>query len=310
MPSHERAGDLPVVVALGSVDQGLVSGVLDGHCRFVATPGDGELAVAEGAIARADARVDQVLLGRAPALRVIARTGVGTDLIDVPAATARGVAVVVTPGAGAAAVAEGAIGMALHLVKRFGPLTAMVRDGRWAERAGVSVGDLDGATLGVIGFGRIGRRPRLAAPASWPTIRWRAPPTPPSGGRCASPAPRGRRVVTSTSAERADRAPGRRRFPGPASRARPSAAPRRARRHRRRVAGRDGRLSGSPDVLTPSRPDARCTATPISSSPHLMGAEFRPPRTTAAAPAAPDALRREPQAVADPAWRTSTKGIR
>src|SRR2546429_4289241 len=42
-----------------------------------------------------------------------------------------------------------AIGMALHLVKRFGPLTEMVRDGRWAERADVSVGDLDGATLGV-----------------------------------------------------------------------------------------------------------------------------------------------------------------
>ena len=75
-----------------------------------------------------------------------------------PAATARGIAVVVTPGAGAAAVAEGAIGMALHLVKRFGPLTALVREGRWAERATVPVGDLDGATLGVIGYGRIGRR--------------------------------------------------------------------------------------------------------------------------------------------------------
>jgi len=55
--------------------------------------------------------------------------------------------------------------MALHLVKRFGPLTAMVRDGRWAERAGVSVGDLDGATLGVVGFGRIGRRTAALAAA-------------------------------------------------------------------------------------------------------------------------------------------------
>ena len=45
-------------------------------------------------------------------------------------------------------MAEGAIGMALHLVKRFGPLTALVREGRWAERGGVGVGDLDGATLG------------------------------------------------------------------------------------------------------------------------------------------------------------------
>jgi D-3-phosphoglycerate dehydrogenase len=66
--------------------------------------------------------------------------------------------VVITPGAGAAAVAEGAIGMALHLVKRFGPLTALVREGRWAERGGTAVGDLDGAALGVIGYGRIGRR--------------------------------------------------------------------------------------------------------------------------------------------------------
>jgi D-3-phosphoglycerate dehydrogenase len=151
-------GEPPVVVALGSVDPALVAGVLDGHCRFVAAPGETELAAAEGAIVRADARVDQALLRRAPRLRVIARTGVGVDLVDVPTATARGIAVVVTPGAGAAAVAEGAIGMALHLVKRFGPLTALVREGRWAQRATVPVGDLDGATLGVIGYGRIGRR--------------------------------------------------------------------------------------------------------------------------------------------------------
>ena len=149
---------LPVVVALGSVDPVLVSEVLDGHCRFVTAPGEAELAIAAGAIARADARVDQALFDKAPALRVIARTGVGTDLVDVPAATARGIAVVITPGAGTAAVAEGAIGMAMHLVKRFGPLTALVREGRWAERAAVPVGDLDGATLGVIGYGRIGRR--------------------------------------------------------------------------------------------------------------------------------------------------------
>jgi phosphoglycerate dehydrogenase-like enzyme len=55
--------------------------------------------------------------------------------------------------------------MALHLVKRFGPLTALVREGRWAERAGVSVGDLDGATLGVIGYGRIGGRTAALAAA-------------------------------------------------------------------------------------------------------------------------------------------------
>ncbi len=126
-----------------------------------------------------------MLLRKAPALRVIARTGVGTDLIDVPAATARGIAVVITPGAGAAAVAEGAIGMALHLVKRFGPLTALVREGRWAERAGVSVGDLDGATLGVVGYGRIGQRTAaLAAGFGMRILAYDPVSEPPGDVRC------------------------------------------------------------------------------------------------------------------------------
>ena len=82
--ADSRAGPgLPVVVALGSVDPALVTGVLDGHCRFVADPGEAELVVAAGAIVRADARVDQALLGKAPGLQVIARTGVGVDLVDV-----------------------------------------------------------------------------------------------------------------------------------------------------------------------------------------------------------------------------------
>jgi phosphoglycerate dehydrogenase-like enzyme len=53
------------------------------------------------------------------------------------------------------ASAEGAI---VHLVKRLAPLTRLVREDRWAERAGIAVGDLDGATIGIIGYGRIGRR--------------------------------------------------------------------------------------------------------------------------------------------------------
>lgn len=175
---------LPVVVALGTVDPALVTGVLDGHCRFVAAPGEADLAAAAGAIVRADARVDQALLARAPRLRVLARTGVGTDLVDVPAATARGIAVVITPGAGAAAVAEGAIGMALHLVKRFGPLTALVREGRWAQRDAAGVGDLDGATLGVVGYGRIGRRAAALGAAFGMRVLAYDPVSEPPAGLC------------------------------------------------------------------------------------------------------------------------------
>jgi D-3-phosphoglycerate dehydrogenase / 2-oxoglutarate reductase len=151
-------GRRPVVVALGAVDPTLVTEVLGDSIAFVARPGPEDLAIAEGAIVRADAVVDGALLARAPRLRVLARTGVGVDLVDLEEASARGIAVVITPGAGTRAVAEGVLAHALHLVKRLTPLTRLVREGRWAERAGVAVGDLDGATIGIIGYGRIGRR--------------------------------------------------------------------------------------------------------------------------------------------------------
>jgi phosphoglycerate dehydrogenase-like enzyme len=148
-----------VVVGLGKVDPGLVTGVLGDGIDFVAEPAEADLAVAEGAIVRADAVVDAAFLDRTPRMRVLARTGVGTDLVDLEAATARGIAVVVTPGSGTRAVAEGVLAHTLALVKRVAPLTALVSGGRWAERdSGGPIGDLDGATIGIIGYGRIGRR--------------------------------------------------------------------------------------------------------------------------------------------------------
>ena len=50
------------------------------------------------------------------------------------------------------------LALALHLVKHLGEMTDLVRHGRWADRGQVRIGDLDGATMGVIGYGRIGRR--------------------------------------------------------------------------------------------------------------------------------------------------------
>jgi D-3-phosphoglycerate dehydrogenase len=150
--------DRPVVVALGPVDPALVTGVLGDEIAFVADPSEPDIANAVGAIVRADAVVDATFLARAPRLRVLARTGVGVDHVDVPAATARGIPVVMTPGSGTRAVAEGVFALVLHLVKRLGPSTDLVRQGRWADRGQLSVGDLDGATLGIVGYGRIGRR--------------------------------------------------------------------------------------------------------------------------------------------------------
>ncbi|WP_268982465.1 NAD(P)-dependent oxidoreductase [Streptomyces sp. MBT53] len=158
----------PTVVALGSVDPALVRGPPWGQAAFVPHPGPDDLAAAVGAIVRADAVVDRDALDRMPNCRVLARTGVGVgvDLVDVAEATARGMAVVVTPGSGSQAVADGVLGMALHLVKRFGPLNRPVREGQWARRAEIPVGDLSGARIGIIGYDRVGRRVGVLAEAS------------------------------------------------------------------------------------------------------------------------------------------------
>lgn len=147
-----------IVVALGDVEPDLVTGHLPPDARFVADPGPEDLRGAAGAIVRADALVDTAMLDRMPNLRVLARTGVGVERVDVAEATRRGLAVVVTPGAGTHAVAEGALAMILHLVKRLAVTTDCVARGRWSERAAITLGDLDGATIGIVGYGRIGRR--------------------------------------------------------------------------------------------------------------------------------------------------------
>jgi D-3-phosphoglycerate dehydrogenase len=307
---------LPVVVALGAVDPALVAGILDGHCRFVAAPDDADLAVAAGAIVRADARVDQALLGRAPALRVLARTGVGTDLVDLPAATARGIAVVITPGAGSAAVAEGAIGMALHLVKRFGPLTALVREGRWAERGGIGVSDLDGATLGVIGYGRIGQRTAaLGSAFGMRVLAYDPVSEPPAEVRCADLGDLAARSdVVTLHLPLNDQT---RHLVGDAflDRVKPGAVL--VNCGRGGLIDTDavwraltsGRLSGvGLDVFDPEPPASHplFSQPDVVLTPHLMGLSRRATAATfaAAAHGVLDVLAgREPQAVADPAWR-------
>jgi D-3-phosphoglycerate dehydrogenase len=148
-----------MVVGLGKMEPDLIAGVLGDGVDFVAEPTEADLAVAQGAVVRADAVVDKAFLDRTPRMRVLGRTGVGTDLVDLETATARGIAVVVTPGSGTRAVAEGVIAHALTLTKRLGHYTELIREDRWAERtADGPPGDLDGATIGIVGYGRIGRR--------------------------------------------------------------------------------------------------------------------------------------------------------
>lgn len=150
------------ILALGPVDALVTDRLLPFGEVVEVGPGGQSLAqflpVAIGLIARGSSVVDRRLITAAPRLRVIGRSGIGVDLVDLVSASERRIPVVVTPNAGTNAVAEGALALILHLVKRLGPLTELVREGRWAERESVDVGDLEGATLGIVGLGRIGRR--------------------------------------------------------------------------------------------------------------------------------------------------------
>ena len=94
-------------VALGPIDPNLVEPFLAPNQRLVLNPSDEDLAAADAAIVRAASTVDAAMLDRMPALKVLARTGVGTDLVDVTEAARRGIPVVITPGTNTTSVAEG-----------------------------------------------------------------------------------------------------------------------------------------------------------------------------------------------------------
>ncbi len=162
---------MAIVVALGPVDATLVESVLGSDHRLVTDPTSKDLAVCEGAIVRANVTVDRASFDSMPNLRVLARTGVGTERVDLGVARERGIPVVITPGSNTNAVAEGALAMMLHLTKNLRSLTDLVRDGRWQERDAFPLGDIDGSTVGIVGWGRIGQRLGALVEALGGTVR-------------------------------------------------------------------------------------------------------------------------------------------
>ncbi len=108
-------------------------------------------------VIRANGKVTRTVMEAAPKLRVIGRHGVGLETVDVPAATERGIWVVNTPAANSESVAEHFVGLALMLSKRMLEADQALRAGQWKVRNEYIGRELFGKTLGVAGFGRIGR---------------------------------------------------------------------------------------------------------------------------------------------------------
>lgn len=111
------------------------------------------------ALVAVGARVGTAELELLPDVRLVANYGVGYDPVDVAACSTRGVAVTNTPGVLDAATADLAFGLALACRRRIAEADRLVRDGRWRTgwaQPDLLGRDLAGATLGIVGPGRIG----------------------------------------------------------------------------------------------------------------------------------------------------------
>lgn len=109
-------------------------------------------------IARAQGYIDGAAMDAAPRLKVIGRHGIGVDNIDIPAATERGIFVVNTPTAPVEAVAEYVAMVLVALPRHVVGADRAVRSLDWDFRNRQHGPELQGKTLGIVGFGRIGRR--------------------------------------------------------------------------------------------------------------------------------------------------------
>jgi D-3-phosphoglycerate dehydrogenase / 2-oxoglutarate reductase len=123
-----------------------------------------ELAQAHALVVRSGTQVTAGLLNSAQKLRVIGRAGTGVDNIDVPAATKRGIVVVNTPGGNSIAACEHTFALLLALLRKIPTATQHLAQGGW-DRKRFTGHQLAGKTLGLVGFGRIGREVAVRARA-------------------------------------------------------------------------------------------------------------------------------------------------
>jgi len=109
-----------------------------------------------GLAIRSGTSVTEQVLKNAKQLKVIGRAGIGVDNIDVPAATKQGIVVMNAPGGNTVTTAEHTISLLLALARNIPQATASIRGGQWDKKKLTGV-EISGKTLGVIGFGQIGR---------------------------------------------------------------------------------------------------------------------------------------------------------
>ena len=158
------------ILATAPIDQTAID-FLSPYGEIITAPDDSEetlvslAADAEVIVVRGVAQITETIIEAADKLKVIGRTGVGINNIDIACATARGIPVVFTPGANSRAVAEAAMAFLLALAKRVTYWDSQTKANKWNSRYHSMNDDLEGTTLGIVGFGNIGQQlARLATP--------------------------------------------------------------------------------------------------------------------------------------------------
>jgi len=109
----------------------------------------------DAVVVRSRTRVTREVIESAGRLRVIARSGVGLDNIDLEAARGRGIQVVNSPEGPSISVAELVFALALSVLRKVAMADRGMREGRWLKKE-CRGGELRGRTMGIVGFGLIG----------------------------------------------------------------------------------------------------------------------------------------------------------
>ncbi|MCB0882001.1 MAG: phosphoglycerate dehydrogenase [Thermoleophilia bacterium] len=110
----------------------------------------------DAVVVRSATKVTAEFIDKAVNLKVVGRAGTGVDNVDVPAATRRGIIVCNAAGSNSLSAAEHTIALIMAQARNVAPAHAALVDGRW-ERSKYGGIEVDGKTLGILGFGRIGQ---------------------------------------------------------------------------------------------------------------------------------------------------------
>jgi len=162
-PAEDRK---PLVIVTRALPDGWLD-ALDGPCEVRTGPADRagiapelepHLPEARGILCMLTERVDSALLDRMPKLEVVSNMAVGVDNIDVQACTSRKIPVGNTPGVLTDATADLTMGLLIAAARRLPEASRDAREGRWGIWSPIAwLGeDLHGATLGIVGLGKIG----------------------------------------------------------------------------------------------------------------------------------------------------------